>query len=78
MNLLTEKQGSEYIAKSTIVVDRKPVSINFESKGVKSVDGKQVLTLVGAADGLELLELIPLMILNTIQEQMSRILLQAQ
>lgn len=53
MNLLTEQQGSEYIAKSTIVVDRKPVSINFESKGVKSVDGKQVLTLVGNTNGLE-------------------------
>lgn len=53
MNLLTEKQGSEYIAKSTIVVNKKPVTINFENKGIKKEDGKQILTLVGNTDDLK-------------------------
>ncbi|QIV93883.1 membrane protein insertase YidC [Allofrancisella frigidaquae] len=54
MSLLTEQKGSEYIAKSTIVVDKNPLSINFESKGVKKEGDKQVLTLFAKVDGLEI------------------------
>jgi len=54
MNLLTEKQGSEYIAKSTIVINKKPITINFESQGVKKEGNKQILTLVGESEGLEI------------------------
>lgn len=54
MNLLTEQLGSEYIAKSTIVVDKKPVTVNFESQGVKKEGDKQILTLVGSADSLQI------------------------
>lgn len=35
MALLTDEQGSEYIAKSTIVINKKPVDVNFESQGIK-------------------------------------------
>lgn len=54
MALLTDKQGSEYIAKSTIVINKKPVDVNFESQGIKKENGKQVLTLTGTVDGLEI------------------------
>ncbi|AJI52726.1 membrane protein insertase YidC [Francisella philomiragia] len=54
MALLTDKQGSEYIAKSTIVINKKPVDVNFESQGIKKENGKQVLTLTGNVDGLEI------------------------
>lgn len=54
MALLTDKQGSEYIAKSTIVINKKPVDVNFESQGIKKENGKQVLTLTGSVDGLEI------------------------
>ncbi|AJI74206.1 Preprotein translocase subunit YidC [Francisella philomiragia subsp. philomiragia ATCC 25015] len=54
MALLTNEQGSEYIAKSTIVINKKPVDVNFESQGIKKENGKQVLTLTGSVDGLEI------------------------
>ncbi|MEY8715805.1 membrane protein insertase YidC [Francisella philomiragia] len=54
MALLTDEQGSEYIAKSTIVINKKPVDVNFESQGIKKENGKQVLTLTGSVDGLEI------------------------
>lgn len=53
MNLLTDKPGSEYIAKSTVVVNKQPISINFEDQGIKKESGKQILTLTGNADGLQ-------------------------
>lgn len=54
MNLLTEKQGSEYIAKSTIVINKKPISIEFENQGIKKENNKQILTLTGNIDGLKI------------------------
>ncbi|AJI54491.1 membrane protein insertase [Francisella philomiragia] len=54
MALLTDEQGSEYIAKSTIVINKKPVDVNFESQGIKKENGKQVLTLTGSVDGIEI------------------------
>ncbi|QWU99359.1 membrane protein insertase YidC [Francisella salimarina] len=54
MSLLTNKQGSEYIAKSTIVINKKPIDVNFESQGIKKENGKQILTLTGNVDGLEI------------------------
>ncbi|MED7787917.1 membrane protein insertase YidC [Francisella sp. 19X1-34] len=54
MNLLTEKQGSEYIAKSSIVIDRKPVNVEFKNQGIKKEGDKQVLTLSGSVDGLNI------------------------
>ncbi|WP_150467258.1 membrane protein insertase YidC [Francisella sp. SYW-9] len=54
MNLLTEKQGSEYIAKSSIVIDRKPVNVEFKNQGIKKEGDKQVLTLSGSIDGLNI------------------------
>lgn len=54
MNLLTEKQGSEYIAKSSIVIDRKPVNVEFKNQGIKKEGDKQILTLSGSVDGLNI------------------------
>ncbi|MED7819159.1 MULTISPECIES: membrane protein insertase YidC [unclassified Francisella] len=54
MSLLTEKQGSEYIAKSSVVIDRKPVNVEFKNEGIKKQDGKQILTLSGSVDGLDI------------------------
>ncbi|QIW09198.1 membrane protein insertase YidC [Francisella sp. LA112445] len=54
MNLLTEKQGSEYIAKSNIVIDRKPVNVEFKNQGIKKEGNKQILTLSGSVDGLDI------------------------
>ncbi|BCD91953.1 membrane protein insertase YidC [Francisella halioticida] len=54
MNLLTEKQGSEYIAKINIVINKKPAIIEFKNKGVKNQGDKQVLTLSGSVDGLDI------------------------
>jgi YidC/Oxa1 family membrane protein insertase len=54
MPLLTNTSGSEYIAKSTIVVDKKPLDITFENKGIVKDGDKQVLTLVADTDGLEI------------------------
>ena len=54
MNLLTEQKGSEYIAKSTIVVNKKPISVEFNSQGVKNENGKQVLTLTANTDNLKI------------------------
>ena len=53
MPLLTDESGSEYMAKSTIVVNKQPVSVNYTSQGIKKQDGKEVLTLVGSADGVQ-------------------------
>ncbi|MBK2260957.1 membrane protein insertase YidC, partial [Francisella tularensis] len=54
MSLLTDKSGSEYIAKSTIVVNKQPISVNFEDQGIKIENSKQILTLTGSADGLQI------------------------
>lgn len=54
MSLLTDKSGSEYIAKSTIVVNKQPISVNFEDQGIKIENGKQILTLTGSADSLQI------------------------
>lgn len=54
MNLLTEKKGSEYIAKSSIVIDKKPVSVEFKNQGIKKEGDKQILTLSGSVDGLNI------------------------
>ncbi|APC96923.1 membrane protein insertase YidC [Francisella frigiditurris] len=53
MSLLTDKAGSQYIAKSSIVINKKPVSIRFENKGIKKQSNGIVLTLQGSVDGLE-------------------------
>jgi YidC/Oxa1 family membrane protein insertase len=52
MPLLTNKDKSQYIAKSNIVVDKKPLTIQFKDDGIKQEGDKQVLTLSGNADGL--------------------------
>jgi len=54
MPLLTSKDKSQYIAKSNIVVDKKPLTIQFKNDGIKKDGDKQVLTLSGTADGLEI------------------------
>lgn len=53
MSLLTDESGSEYIAKSSIVIDKKPISITFDNKGIKKESNGVVLTLQGSADGLQ-------------------------
>ncbi|AXA33121.1 membrane protein insertase YidC [Francisella adeliensis] len=54
MPLLTSKDKSQYIAKSNIVVDKKPLDITFENKGIKKEGDKQVLTLSANVDGLDI------------------------
>ena len=54
MPLLTNKDKSQYIAKSNIVVDKKPLTIQFKDDGIKQEGDKQVLTLSGSADGLNI------------------------
>ncbi|AJC48437.1 membrane protein insertase YidC [Allofrancisella guangzhouensis] len=54
MSLLTEQKGSEYVAKSTIVIGKKPLSIIFENKGINKEGNRQVLTLFAKTDGLEI------------------------
>lgn len=52
MPLLTSKDKSQYIAKSNIVVDKKPLTINFKNDGIKKEGNKQILTLTGKAGDL--------------------------
>ena len=52
MPLLTSKDKSQYIAKSNIVVDKKPLTVKFKDGGIKKENSKQILTLSGSADGL--------------------------
>jgi YidC/Oxa1 family membrane protein insertase len=54
MPLLTSKDKSQYIAKSNIVVDKKPLTIEFKNDGLKKEGDKQVLTLSGSANGLNI------------------------
>ena len=54
MPLLTSKDKSQYIAKSNIVVDKKPLTIEFKNDGLKKEGNKQVLTLSGSANGLNI------------------------
>ncbi len=53
MHLLTSKDKSQYIAKSNIVVNKKPLTITFKDEGIKKESDKQVLTLSGSAEGLD-------------------------
>ncbi|MBD2809193.1 membrane protein insertase YidC, partial [Francisella tularensis] len=54
MSLLTDKSVSEYIAKSTIVVNKQPISVNFDDKAIKIENSKHILMLTSSADGLQI------------------------
>ena len=54
MNLLDNTKGSEYEAKSIIVINKKPVDVTFKNNGIKKEVNKTILTLKGSVDGLNI------------------------